>query len=68
MIKKLFKERIKALKSHLIYLVACRGLVMPGVNCLIVCPPPKLSSTQECDKYRRLDYVNASVEKKISKK
>ena len=30
-------------------------------------PPPKLSSTQECDKDRRLKYVKASVEKKISK-
>ena len=30
-------------------------------------PPPKLSSTQECDKDRHLKYVKASVEKKISK-
>lgn len=28
--------------------VACRDLVMPVANCLIVCPPPKLSNTQEC--------------------
>ena len=47
--------------------VVCRGLVMPGANRLIVCPPPKLSSTQECDKDRPLKYVKATVEKKISK-
>lgn len=29
--------------------VACRGLLMPGANCLIVCSPPKLSSTKEYD-------------------
>ena len=40
---------------------------MPGANSLIVCPPPKLSSTQECDKDRHLKYVKASVEKKVSK-
>ena len=40
---------------------------MPGANCLIVCPPPKLSSTQECDKDRRLKYIKASVEKKFQK-
>ena len=40
---------------------------MPGASCLIVCPPAKLSSTQECDKDRLLKYVKASVEKKISK-
>ena len=27
--------------------------------------PPKLSSTQECDKDRHLKYVKASVEKKV---
>ena len=47
--------------------VACRGLVMPGANCLIVCLPPNLSSTLGCDKNRHLKYVKASVEKKISK-
>ena len=40
---------------------------MFGANCLIVCSPFKLSSTQECDKDRRLKYVKASVAKKISK-
>ena len=30
-------------------------------------PPPKLSSTQECDKDRHLKYVKASVEKTILK-
>ena len=29
--------------------------------------PPKLSSTQECDKNRHLKYVKASVEKKVLK-
>ena len=45
--------------------MACRGLVMPGANCLIVCPPPELSSTKECDKEKHLKYVKASVEKKF---
>ena len=40
---------------------------MHRANCLIVCPPPKLSSTQECDKDRHLKYIKASVEKKIQK-
>ena len=41
---------------------------MPGASCLILCPPAKLSSTQEYDEDRLLKYVKASVEKKISKK
>ena len=40
---------------------------MPGANCLIVCPPPKLSSTQECDEDRHLKYVKLGVEKKFRK-
>ena len=46
--------------------MACRDVVIPGANCLIVSPPPKLSSTQECENDRYLKYVKASVEKKIS--
>ena len=37
---------------------------MPGANCLILCPPLTLSSTQECDKERHLKYVKATAEKK----
>ena len=47
--------------------VACRDLVIPGSNCLIVFPSPKLSSTQERNDNRHLKYVKAVVEKKISK-
>ena len=40
---------------------------MPGANSLIVCAPPKLSSTQECDEDRHLKNVKAGVEKKFEK-
>ena len=38
-----------------------------GGQLLDCMPPPKLSSTQECDKDRQLKYVKASVERKILK-
>ena len=34
------------------------------LDCML---PPKLSSTQECDKHRHFKYAKASVEKIISK-
>ena len=40
---------------------------MPEANCLIVCPPLKLSSTQECDKDRQLKHVKLVLRKKFPK-
>ena len=64
------KQHAQSQRRQLIQITHSSGVQRSGnargqlLNCM---PPPKLSSTQDCDKDRHLKYVKASVEKKFRK-